>query len=133
MKLLVDVGVGRKVETFLTECGFDSKSVREIDPSMKDTEILKIALSEERVIVSMEKDFGELIFNSGLAHNGVLLLRLEDADGDEKVRVVQKIMEKYASYLAGNFCVYKISSSESKGNSKHKSDFPCGVRISVLT
>lgn len=56
MKLLVDVGVGRKVETFLTECGFDSKSVRDIDPSMKDSEILKIALSEERVIVSMDKD-----------------------------------------------------------------------------
>jgi len=34
MKLLVDVGVGRKVETFLTECGFDSKSVRELDPSL---------------------------------------------------------------------------------------------------
>ncbi|MBK6505079.1 MAG: DUF5615 family PIN-like protein [Ignavibacteria bacterium] len=53
MKLLVDVGVGRKVETFLTECGFDSKSVRDIDPSMKDSEILKIALSEERVHCSV--------------------------------------------------------------------------------
>jgi hypothetical protein len=56
-----------------------------------------------------------LIFNSGLAHNGVLLLRLEDADGDEKVRVVQKIIEKYASQLAGNSCVYQNLKFRAKG------------------
>lgn len=44
------------------------------------------------MIITMDKDFGELVFNSGKRHAGVLILRLEDADGDTKVGVVKTIL-----------------------------------------
>ena len=55
----------------------------------------------------MDKDFGELVYHSGLQHSGILLLRLEDATGSEKQKVIAQILEKYAKNLENNFCVYQ--------------------------
>ena len=55
----------------------------------------------------MDKDFGELVYNSGLPHAGVLLLRLESANSREKVEIVSKIMEKYSEKLMNCFSVFK--------------------------
>ena len=68
LKFLVDVGVGKKVEHWLIEHGYGISSVRDINPRMLDSEILKIAVSENRMIITMDKDFGELVYNSGLLH-----------------------------------------------------------------
>ena len=107
LRLLVDVGVGKKVERWLQEHGHDVKSVRDINPRMSDREILKIAVSEKRLVVTMDKDFGELVYNSGLPHGGVLLLRLEDATSEKKAEIVSKIMERYSDRLMNAFSVFK--------------------------
>ena len=107
LKFLIDVGVGKKVEKWFVNQGYDIKCVRDIDPRMLDKEILKIAVSEKRMVITMNKDFGELVYNSGLLHAGVLLLRLEDAESNEKVKVVEKILEKYSEKLLNKFCVFK--------------------------
>lgn len=44
MKFLVDVGVGKKVENWLKENGFDVLSVRDIDSRAKDSQILRWAV-----------------------------------------------------------------------------------------
>ncbi len=107
LKFLVDVGVGRKVEKWLLSHGYDIKCARNVDPRMLDKEILKIAVAEKRMVITMDKDFGELVYNSGLPHAGVLLLRLEDAKSNEKVKIVEKILEKYSDKLLNRFCVFK--------------------------
>jgi len=60
LRFLVDVGVGKGIEKYLLEEGFDTKAVRDIDPRMEDDEIIRIAVSENRMVVTMDKDFGEL-------------------------------------------------------------------------
>jgi predicted nuclease of predicted toxin-antitoxin system len=107
LKFLVDVGVSKKVERWLIDNGYNIKSVRDINPKMIDKEILKIAVSEGRMVITMDKDFGELVYNSGLPHAGVLLLRLEGARSDEKVKIIEEILEKYLDKLLNNFCVFK--------------------------
>jgi len=42
-----------------------------------------------------------------LPHGGVLLLRLEEARADEKVEIIEKILEKHSDKLFNNFCVFK--------------------------
>jgi predicted nuclease of predicted toxin-antitoxin system len=107
MKFLVDVGVGRQVERWLLAYGYDVKAVRDIDPGMPDREILKIAAQESRIVVTMDKDFGEMVYYAGRSHSGVLLLRLDEATGQEKVAVVAEIVAHYADKLTGNFAVYQ--------------------------
>ena len=56
LRLLVDVGVGKKVEKWLQEYGCDVKSIRDINPQMSDKEILKAAVSEKRLVITMDTD-----------------------------------------------------------------------------
>lgn len=107
LKFLVDVGVGRKVEEFLHASGYDVKTVRNIDPHAKDKDILAAAVTEARMVITMDKDFGDLVHNSGHSHSGVLILRLEDATGDQKAEIVKKILDEYADILLNAFCVYQ--------------------------
>ena len=107
LKFLVDVGVGKTVEQWLQRGGYDINTVRDINPKMDDREILSMAVSEERMVITMDKDFGELVHNSGLPHAGVLLLRLDDAKADEKVRIVENILRRYSDRLLNKFCVYQ--------------------------
>ena len=107
MKFLVDVGVGKKVEKWLLENGYDVKSVRDINPKAKDSEILNLAVLESRMVITMDKDFGELVYNSGKLHSGVLILRLEDANGDQKVETVKRILSEYKDKIKNKFCVFQ--------------------------
>ena len=107
LRVLVDVGVGRAVEEWFHQNGHDTQSVRDRDPKMDVVDILAWAVSETRLVVTIDKDFGEWVFHSGPAHAGVLLLRLESAASQEKVRVVQEIVTNYGDQLPGNFAVYQ--------------------------
>ncbi len=106
-KFLIDAGVGKKVELWLLRRGYDVKNIRDIEPKMPDKKVLNMAVSEYRIVITMDKDFGELVYNSKLPHAGVLLLRLEGAKADEKIKTVEAILEKYSDKLLHNFCVYK--------------------------
>ncbi len=107
MKILVDVGVGKAVEEWLRKQGYDVLAVRDLDPRLPDSAILHRAVIEQRLVITMDKDFGELVYQSGQPHAGVLLLRLEEADSRKKVNIVKKIFTRYAQQLVGNFSVYQ--------------------------
>ena len=107
LKFLVDVGVGKGIERYLHEEGYDAKAVRDIDPCMEDEEIIRTAVSENRMVITMDKDFGELVYHSSMEHSGVLLLRLEDATGAEKLQVVKHIMKNYLDRIKNCFCVFQ--------------------------
>jgi predicted nuclease of predicted toxin-antitoxin system len=107
MKVLVDIGVGKAVETWLATQGIDVVAVRSIDPRMGDAAILHLAVVEQRVVITMDKDFGELVVRAGQSHAGVLLLRLDDARSEEKVAIVNQIFAQHADNLVGNFCIYQ--------------------------
>ena len=106
-RFLVDVGVGKKVEIWLDASEHDTKNVRDIDPRLSDTAILEIAARENRIVITMDKDFGELVFNAEQVHSGVLLLRLEGAASDEKARVVAEIVTAHTDKMEGKFSVYQ--------------------------
>ena len=81
--------------------------MRDIDPGMEDEEIIRIAVTENRMIITMDKDFGELVYHSSIEHSGVLLLRLEDATGTKKLQVVKHILSNYANRIRNCFCVFQ--------------------------
>ena len=101
------LGVGRKSEQFLNEVGHNIVCVRKVNARATDEEILEIAVHEQRIVLTMDKDFGELVYNSGKNHKGVLLLRLEDQTGKVKARVLSEILESHSEDLEGHFSVYK--------------------------
>jgi len=107
LRFLIDVGVGKGIERYLQGEGYDTKAVRDIDPRMEDEEIIRTAVSENRMVITMDKDFGVLVYHSSMEHSGVLLLRLEDATGTEKLQIVKHIMQNYSDRIKNCFCVFQ--------------------------
>jgi len=107
LRFLIDVGVGKGIERYLQGEGYDTKAVRDIDPRMEDEEIIRTAVSENRMVITMDKDFGALVYHSSMEHSGVLLLRLEDATGTEKLQIVKHIMNNYLDRIKNCFCVFQ--------------------------
>lgn len=95
------------MEDWLLENGHDVRTVRSINPKAPDVDILLLAVSEGRMVITMDKDFGELVYNSGKRHSGVLLLRLEAANGAQKLDIVKRIMLEYGSQIKDKFCVFQ--------------------------
>lgn len=107
LKFLVDVGVGKKIEEYLKQQGYDTKIVRDIDIRMADEDIVRLAALEYRMVMTMDKDFGELVYHSNMKHCGVLLLRMENATVSEKLEVITYILSNYSDRLKDSFCVYQ--------------------------
>ena len=92
MRFVVDESTGIAVAQFLREVGHDVLAVAEEMLQSDDTTILARAMAEERIVITNDKDFGELVFRSGQAHHGVLLIRLQDESPENKVRVVAAVL-----------------------------------------
>ncbi len=77
MRLLANENFPGDAVEALRRLGHDVAWVRTDAPGSKDTEVLRRAAQEERVLVTLDKDFGELAFRAGLpATSGVVLFRI---------------------------------------------------------
>ena len=105
MKFTVDESTGKAVAEYLRAAGYDVLFVAEQMPEADDPPILARTSSEERILITNDKDFGELVYRIGQVHCGVLLLRLHDESPANRVRVVKAVLEHYADRLADHFVV----------------------------
>ena len=109
MKIVADESVDYGVILELRKNGYDVLAIEDSYKGSEDEMVLEISLKENSLLMTEDKDFGELVFNSGMSHYGVLLLRLDDSDGDEKVEIIKEILTKYEGSLRNKFCVYQNS------------------------
>ena len=107
MKILVDVSAGQAIAAALQALGHDTVSVRDRNPKMDDADILTWAVAEQRLVVTMDKDFGELVYHSGQTHSGVLLLRVEAFRTAAKIAIVNDIFQNHGHELLGCFSVFQ--------------------------
>jgi predicted nuclease of predicted toxin-antitoxin system len=105
-KIIIDVGVGRIIEEWMAQQGFNVTAITKVNPEIADLDIIKLAISQDAIILTMDKDFGELVFKNNSSHKGILLLRLEDAVAEEKLSAIQNIFPNHLSQIKNNFCVY---------------------------
>ena len=72
-EVLFDQSADFRLIDHLRSLGHDVTAVsRNYPHSLADEDVLAIARQEQRILVVADRDFGELIFNQGLAHAGVL-------------------------------------------------------------
>jgi predicted nuclease of predicted toxin-antitoxin system len=88
VRLLVDSCVAGSVVRLLRETGFDTEWVVEWPRDPGDREILRQAVETDRILITRDKDFGELIFRDGFPHNGVLRIAGEMTYAEQAARVL---------------------------------------------
>ena len=105
MQFIVDESTGAAVVDYLRGLGHDVLAVADAMPQANDSDILDLAARDERILITNDKDFGELVHRSGRAHSGVILLRLRDESSSNRVRMVEVVLERYADRLTNHFIV----------------------------
>jgi predicted nuclease of predicted toxin-antitoxin system len=97
LKLLLDTCVwGGAVES-LRESGHDVFWCGELSPDPGDEVILRRAVQEKRVLVTLDKDFGELVFLRGQSHTGII--RLVEVPSLNQAEAIQAIVSKQGEEL----------------------------------
>jgi len=77
MKILANENLPRLAVEDLRALGHDVLWVAESSPALTDRDVLDLAVRERRVLLTMDKDFGELAFRSKLpADCGIVLVRV---------------------------------------------------------
>ncbi len=104
-KFIVDECTGLSIVHFLREQGYDTISVSESMPQAIDADILQRAITEERIVITNDKDFGDMVFRDRCAHKGVVLLRLSDDLVETRLRVLAAVLAEHVEKLAGHFVV----------------------------
>lgn len=93
MRLLVDENIPLETIRALRTAGHDVVSASESDPGAPDSRHIERAIREDRLIVTFDRDFGELAVRG--VHRpraGVLLLRLIPKHADEVTHLLVPLL-----------------------------------------
>ena len=105
MRLPVDESYDFAVVQVLREAGYDVLAVADAAPSAPDETVLELAVSERRVLLTEDKDFGRWVYADKRASAGVVLLRYPAKVRRTMPTAVVRLVEQHAERLAGCFAV----------------------------
>ena len=105
MKFLADESVDQQIVDRLRQDGHSVWYVAEMEPGISDDEVLDLANKETAILLTADKDFGELIFRQGRVSAGVILLRLAGLSQESKKEAVASVIRDHADELQQAFVV----------------------------
>jgi predicted nuclease of predicted toxin-antitoxin system len=92
VRFLVDESTGKRLAILLMKQGHDVLFVGDWKKSALDHEVLEKAYKEKRVLITDDKDFGELVFRLGKESAGVILLRTHITDPHFKMSLLKRLI-----------------------------------------
>jgi predicted nuclease of predicted toxin-antitoxin system len=98
MKVLLDTCVWGGVKQVLKDAGHDAVWAGDWEKDPGDDEILAIAHNESRVLITLDKDFGELAIVFGQPHSGIL--RLVNMSTRQLGEICVEVLARYESNLS---------------------------------
>lgn len=107
MNFLADEDVEKPVVEMLRNEGHDVLYMCQIATRTIDEKLLEQANSESRILLTGDKDFGELIFLQKKISAGIILMRFVSEKSSVKVRFMQSLLKTYGNNLQGNFTVVR--------------------------
>lgn len=105
MKYLADENIEKPIVDWLRDKGEDVYYVPEESPSLKDSEIINIAKEENRILLTNDKDFGELVFRQKKVPKGVILIRAANQSSSNKLELIKDLLKKAEKEIEENFVV----------------------------
>ena len=105
MKFLADENTDAILVAILREQGLDVIDIKEVAPGIDDREVLNRANEARAILITEDKDFGELVYRLKMITHGVILIRLSGWESSRKGRYVAKIIAQYQEELWEAFSV----------------------------
>ena len=105
MRFLADENVSRLVVDGLRAAGFDVVTVVATSAGTPDDEVLSAADRDGRILITEDRDFGELVVRQRLAVLGVILIALDRLSNAAEAARVTEVARAHADRMAGNLLV----------------------------
>lgn len=105
MTLVADESVDSGIIKGLRLKGIVVFSISEKLRGITDSEVLKVAYDQNCLLITEDKDFGELTFRLKLEHKGILLIRLSELPRKERIERATEAIIEYANQMSENFTV----------------------------
>lgn len=103
MNILADESVDYRIISYLRKHSFDIVAIIDNEASISDTEVLKKANEKNALLITEDKDFGELVFRLRLPHKGILLLRFFNTSIDIRNKKILEVLQMHGKKLLNNF------------------------------
>ncbi len=105
MNFVADESVDQPIVTLLRKEGHTVIAVVEMEPGIPDETVLNLANEQGGILLTGDKDFGELIFRDRRYTFGIILIRLSGLTAKAKAEHVANAIKVHADKLAQTFTV----------------------------
>jgi predicted nuclease of predicted toxin-antitoxin system len=105
VRILADENVPRSIVVWLRAQAHDVLYAAESRAQVADVDLLAEAEAQGYVILTEDKDFGELVFRDRRNSHGVVLLRMEDRPAADRLARLQVVWAAIDANLPGHFVV----------------------------
>ena len=103
MRFLADENIHGGIVQWLRSQGHDVLWATETLQGVDDDVLLRIAQQQERLLLTADLDFRELVFRERLTSHGVVLLRIEDLTVQERLARLHAVWLILEAYAIGQF------------------------------
>jgi predicted nuclease of predicted toxin-antitoxin system len=103
MRFLADESCDCAVVQALRADGYDVLYISEFAPGAEDSQVMRLAAREERILLTEDKDFGQLVYAHGQKTYGVIFLRFPISARKKISRDVVRLVKQRGDELAECF------------------------------
>ena len=103
MKWVADENIDRQLVEMLRTSGHEVVYIAEIEPAADDPDVLERASKAAAILLTGDKDFGELVYRMKKVAYGVVLLRLHGLAPEVKANLLASVLKDHLADLPGSF------------------------------
>lgn len=105
MRLLADENISQLVVARLVQSGLDVARVADLVAAAPDEYVLRLAASDQRLLLTEDRDFGELVVRRRLPIPGVVLIELDQLSPEAAAARVASVLASLRERVAGHLVV----------------------------
>jgi predicted nuclease of predicted toxin-antitoxin system len=105
VRWLIDECVDAALAAILRQSGYDVVYMSDVAPRATDVEVMIRADRENRLLLTEDKDFGDLVFRQAKPVPGIVLLRIDSARRSRKEPRLLAAIDRLGDTLFGRYTV----------------------------
>ena len=105
MRFLADESCDFAAVRALRAAGHDVLAVAELSPRAADSQVIRLATSQERILLTEDRHFGQLVFAHQRRTHGVIYIRFASTARQRVVTDLVQLVEQPADHRRGCFGV----------------------------
>jgi predicted nuclease of predicted toxin-antitoxin system len=105
VNFVADENIDRQIVDMLRSSGHQVVAIAEMNPGISDSIVLDSANQTASILLTADKDFGELVFRQRQLYAGIVLVRLAGQPPDRKAAIVNAVVKTHADELVSAFTV----------------------------